>query len=220
MARRFKKIYIDFLLTRQFSAVNNLDSAKAAHMEMVHDHMLFNPHGRSNNVKGFYLSRYQLIEGQSGLMVFFENLIAKQKEINLERVEIHKRGDGVEVYRCDPILIKIGLHQNSTVENKIGFLRWLKTNGNVTGADLKYFWRRLIHRQARARGRLSPGRRREYDQIQKDIQWFHDNKPTANKLACQNLIQYLIEFLEQAKEDDDAKVKTDDNNSDNDEDLI
>ena len=65
---------------------------------------------------------------------------------------------------------------------------------------MKYIWRRFIHRQTRARGRLSPGRRQEYDQIQKDIQWFVENKPNADRLAIANLIQYMVEFLEEERE--------------------
>jgi hypothetical protein len=200
IARRFKAVFIDFLLSRQFSAVKRLDAAKLAHSAMVQDHMLFNPYCRSDNVQGKYFSRYQLIEGQSALMIFFEKLIIKQTSINLERVQVNAMGNGVEVGYQNPILVKIGLHQNSTVENKIGCLRWLKTNGNLTGADLKYIWRRFIHRQTRARGRLSPGRRQEYDQIQKDIQWFVENKPNADRLAIANLIQYMVEFLEEERE--------------------
>ena len=199
VAKQMKCIYVDFMLDRRFATREKLEAAKRANVEMLIEHLYFNPTFKSDRIKGYYFTRYQL-EAQTSFLLFCEQKMIEIEEMNALIEGGHFSKDS----RLLPkIIFKVGIWQNSTLENKIGQLRAKCRSGNLTGANLLFSFRRLMHSSLRLRGRMTPNNRRDYDQLLKDMQLFAAKEAAAEKYAVETLMEDLLNRMENLLQQDD-----------------
>ena len=189
---QMKVIFQDFVLSRRMVRLDKFNAAKEALVEMLEEHFILNPTGRSDRVNKFYFSRYQL-SALTALMLVFERKMKKAFEMN-ERIETGEFGDG---HSSLPLVLwEAGVVQNSTLENIIGQLRAICHSGNLTGDNLLFAHRRLMAKCLRLRGRLTPGKRRDYEQIKKELIEYRELLEVSETEVCKEVIEELIVSLE------------------------
>ena len=87
VGRQLETIFSKFLLRRRFATVDGLEKAEAACVEMIKEHLIHNPTLKSNDVKGHYFSRYQVVEGIGGLLVLMRRLVENNLSLNAKVVD-------------------------------------------------------------------------------------------------------------------------------------
>ena len=193
VGRQLETIYSKFLLSRNFALAERLAAAKAAHLEMVAEHLYFNPYLTSTNVKGLYFSRYQVIEGTTALLLMCEQQMNRAAVVN-KKIEDGVYQDGLSEQTLRWILFKAGvLTPNSHLENFIGQLRWHCRGANLTGSNLLFSFRRLMARHLKRSGRLTAGKRRDYGEVRK--QQLLRAKLVVDELVLSFVVQTLIAYL-------------------------
>ena len=69
-------------------------------------------------------------------------------------------------------------------------------SGNLTGDNLLFAHRRLMAKCLRLRGRLTPGKRRDYEQIKKELIEYRELLEVSETEVCKEVIEELIVSLE------------------------
>ena len=152
------------------------------------EHIQLNPTLQSNLCKGQCQSRYQGIEGQGNNLFYQRQLHEFAAQTTIEPLE----ATGVHV-TSKPIVIKVGLWNNSFLENMIGHIRYLCNNSNLTGANLAFVWRKFVSLRLSSNHRTSARKRRDLDQLTREIEQFHELKESANCLAVFVVLKDLVE---------------------------
>ena len=192
MGLQLKAIFLDFILSRDFNSKRDrLNAARVAHQQLLKEHVYFNRTLKSDRINNYFFSRYQVVEGLTGLMLFFEHMVDESELWNSESLMYT---DGLSPLPM--VIFKVGAATNSPTENKIGQMRWLNRTGNITGANLLFAWRRLMHRCLKMRSRLTPGKRYEYEQIKRELEQFAKIANLANFVAVEDIVEKLIVDVE------------------------
>lgn len=189
VGRQLETIFSKFLLRRRFATVDGLEKAEAACVEMIKEHLIHNPTLKSNDVKGHYFSRYQVVEGIGGLLVLMRRLVENNLSLNAKVVD----------RLSSPVRSKIGLKHNSGLEAMIGHIRNECPSGNITGRNLRFAWRRFINIRMKRSFRLGSCGRRDYDQLAKDIELFHKLEIRAEKMAVDDTVEMMLLTMEKMK---------------------
>ena len=206
---RKKTIYIKFLLSRRFTNMPLLKAAEKVHCDELIEHLCINPTLASDIARKRVQSRYQGFEGQGNVLLWCRRNI--QFAQDTPRYNHNNYQGGVNVEQR-PLLIKVGLWNNSFLENMIGHLRQLCYNGTLTGANLHTVWRRFMSLRLKLNHRTSPRKRRDLEQMSKDIEEFHDLTEPAQHRAVYLVIRSLCEsVVEQVGELDESLEVNPDN---------
>ena len=186
--RRKRIIYLDYMLCRRFSSEELLIAAEEVHVTECLEHLRFNPTVQSDLCKGRCQSRYQVIEGQGNNLRYFRQL---HDFASNTKKEVESLPTGVKVV-SKPIVLKVGLWNNSSLENMIGHMRYLCNQGSLTGANLAFVWRRFLSLRLSSNHLTSARKRRDLEHLRKSIEQFAHLKSPAETHAVWVVVKDLV----------------------------
>ena len=189
--RRKRIVFMEYFLCRRFSNMQKLEAAEEIHVLEMVEHLRFNPTCTSDIVQGRVQSRYQGIEGQGQNLLWARRLHEFAQDAPKVQSREYLQG-GVTVSEL-PIIIKVGLWNNSTLENMIGHIRYLCNSGTLTGANIAYVWRKFMALRLQSNHRTSARKRKDLEGLTKQIEEFHNLKPAAEHRAVYLVYRDLVE---------------------------